>query len=156
MPSAVRVTLLCVFFLVFLNDHLFQFHGTGRRRSWGVPATMIARFDDLSQIFPSQLETSHMRSHLFHPFGGSSQDHEQGRQQTYHMFRQRHTRSNVFQKRPPFCFNKISLRRFTEFFFFLNSRNAFLWGRSRATKSGRTGNWSLVNTFKTISLTALI
>ena len=97
MPSAVRVTLLCVFFLVFLNDHLFQFHGTGRRRSWGVPATTIARFDDLSQIFPSQLETSHVRSHLFYPFGGSSQDHEQGRHQTYHMFRQRHTRSNVFR-----------------------------------------------------------
>ena len=157
MPSAVRVTLLCVFFLVFLNDHLFQFRGTRRRRSWGVvTATTMARFDDLSHIFPSQLETSHMRSHLFYPFGGSSQDHEQGRQQTYHMFRQRHTRSNVFQKRPPFCFNKISRRRFTEFFFFLNSRNAFLWGRSRATKSGRTGNCLLVNTFKTISLTALI
>ena len=109
----------------------------------------IARFDDLFQIFPSQLDPSHLRSHLLHPFGGSSQDHEQGRQQTYHMFRQRHTRSNVFQKRPPFCFNKISRRRLTEFFFFLSSRNAFLWGRSRAIKSGRTENWSLVKTFKT-------
>ena len=109
-----------------------------------VPARTMARFDDLSHIFPSQLETRHMRSHLFNPFGGSSQDHEQGRQQTYHMFRQRHTRSNVFQKRPPFCFNKISRRRFTEFFFFSTHATPF-YGvvaapPSRAERG--TGHWS--------------
>jgi len=62
-------------------------------------------------------------------------DHEQGLQKMHHICRQRHTRSKLFQKRPPFNFNDVLRRRFTEFFFFFCLRSVFLWGRSHVTKS---------------------
>ena len=51
----------------------FSSRGPGVGGLWGVgrtTATTVARFHGLFQILPSQLETSDVGSHPFHPFNG--------------------------------------------------------------------------------------